>query len=188
MHAVLNQTLTSLPKVDVRPKTARWAVRRLFFLNGALFATWASRIPAVQAERDLSNGALGMALLCIALGAVIAIPLAGLLATRIGSDRVCKALDGFALVGAGFATLVPIVFSAAGNTRRIAPGVALASVSSLGYLGFLIGPPLIGFAAELLGLRYALGIIVVMSLLAAMLAPTMGDRVDKHRILKLANN
>ncbi len=63
MQAALNQTLTSLPKFEVRPKTARWAVRTLFFLNGALFATWASRIPAVQMERDLSNGALGMALL-----------------------------------------------------------------------------------------------------------------------------
>jgi hypothetical protein len=64
---------------------------------------------------------------------------------------------------------------------------ALAPVSSLGYLGFLIGPPMIGFAAELLGLRFALGIIVVTSLRAAMLAPTVGDRVDNPRILKLTN-
>jgi hypothetical protein len=71
--------------------------------------------------------------------------------------QTATTLVGFALVGGGFATLVPIVFSAAGNTRGIAPGVALASVSSLGYLGFLIGPPLIGFAAELFALRYALG-------------------------------
>jgi hypothetical protein len=51
MQAVLNQTLTRLTKVKVRPKTARWAVRTLFFLNGALFATWGSRIPAVQQPR-----------------------------------------------------------------------------------------------------------------------------------------
>jgi MFS family permease len=84
-------------------------------------------------------------------------------------------LVGFALVGAGFATLVPIVFTAAGNTRGIAPGVALASVSSLGYLGFLIGPPLIGFAAELLRLRGALGIIVLTSLVAAGFAPSLRE-------------
>src|SRR6266571_1351908 len=75
-------------------------------------------------------------------------------------------LMGFALFGAGFAALVPIIFSAAGSRRGAAPGVALASVSTLGYLGFLIGPPLIGFAAEWLGLRFALGIIVITSLIA----------------------
>src|SRR5688572_1262750 len=90
MQAVLNQTAVSLAGSEVRPKTARWAVSMLFFLNGVLFATWASRIPAVQAERGLGNGALELALLSIALGAVIAMPLAGLLTARIGSDRVCK--------------------------------------------------------------------------------------------------
>lgn len=80
------------------------------------------------------------------------------------------ALSGFALVGAGFATIVPMVFSAAGRTPGMSPGAALASVTTIGYLGFLLGPPLIGFAAEAIGLRAALGLIALTSLLAVFLA------------------
>lgn len=79
-------------------------------------------------------------------------------------------LSGFALVGAGFATVVPMVFSAAGRTPGVSPGVALASVTTIGYLGFLLGPPAIGFAAEGIGLRGALGLIALTSLLAVFLA------------------
>ncbi len=387
-----------------RPRAARWAVKALFFINGALFATWASRIPAVQSERGLNNGALGLALLAIAAGAVTAMPLAGLLIARMGSARLCKisallycatlplilvvpgivpfvltlfcfgashgaldvamnaqavtveksygepimssfhalwssgglvgaatggllaaqgltplahiglvaaslgvgallvlphlletaeprsgcsaqelpkpkfslpargilalgavalcvmmgegamadwsavylrnsvgtkeslaalgygtfsiamaggrflgdyltarfgpvslvraggslaagglllalavgrpvaALIGFALVGAGFATVVPLVFSAAGNRNDVDPGVGLASVSTVGYLGFLIGPPAIGLVAQVLGLRSALGIIVATSLIAAALASAVARRRATGRI------
>ena len=395
MDAVLTITQTRITRIHSQLIAGRWAVRALFFLNGMLFATWASRIPAVQAAHHLGNGALGLALFAIALGAVVAMPLAGAAITRFGSDRICRlsailygamlpaivlapnmflfvpalfcfgvghaALDvamnaqavavekrygqpimssfhalwstgglvgatiggllaahamktlahftlvvltfgsaltlifpgllkapeeqmlntketqqvpifpllspalltlgliamcvmigegamadwsavylrniigssesiaasgyatfsvamalgrflgdyvttkfnpanlvrcggalaatglvlalaftnsattliGFALVGAGFATVVPIVFSAAGNRRDISPGLALASVSSLGYLGFLIGPPLIGFAAALFGLRPALGILIATSMTAAVLAASV---------------
>lgn len=396
MEAVFDRTWASLSRVQALPKAARRAVATLFFVNGVLFATWVSRIPAVQSERALGHGALGLALLAIALGAVIAMPLAGLLTARFGSDKVSKitalmycaalpgpalapnrtlfvlalfffgashggldvamnaqavsvekryrqpimssfhalfstgglvgavgggllaalgltplahlslvavlsgagmllvfphlldageresaastaerrtrtscwptrglvalgalglcvmmgegamadwtavylrndlrtteslaaagyaafsiamaggrflgdrlstrfgpvylvrisgavaaaglsvalvfeqtaaALVGFACVGAGFATVVPMVFSAAGRTVGFASGVALASVTTMGYLGFLAGPPFIGFAAELFGLRGALWIIVATSLLAAALAPAVG--------------
>jgi MFS family permease len=79
-------------------------------------------------------------------------------------------LLGFALVGAGFATVVPTVFSASGNIPGIAPGVGLSSVTTLGYLGFLTGPPIIGLTADLLGLRAALGLVVVASVVVACLA------------------
>lgn len=80
------------------------------------------------------------------------------------------AMTGFALVGAGFATMVPMVFSAAGRTPGMAPEVALASVSTFGYLGFLLGPPAIGFAADVIGLRGALGLVALASLTASLLA------------------
>jgi predicted MFS family arabinose efflux permease len=73
-----------------RLKAARLAVGALFFMNGALFANWVSRIPAVQIERGLSHGVLGLALLCLALGALVAMPLAGWCASRFGSDRVSR--------------------------------------------------------------------------------------------------
>jgi len=80
------------------------------------------------------------------------------------------ALVGFAAVGLGFATVVPIVFSAAGENSSGQPGPALAITTTIGYFGFLVGPPVIGFIAELLSLRGALSIIVATSLLIAMLA------------------
>jgi len=79
-------------------------------------------------------------------------------------------LLGFACVGIGFASIVPQVFSAAGHRSGINPGVALASVTTLGYFGFLLGPPVIGFAAGLVGLHLALGLIVISTLFAAALA------------------
>jgi hypothetical protein len=97
---------------------------------------------------------------------------AGLASVLMLSDPVA-ALAGFAAVGAGFATIVPQVFSAAGRTPGMDPGTALATTTTIGYSGFLIGPPLIGFAAEAIGLRGALAIIVAMSVVAIVLAPNV---------------
>ena len=83
-------------------------------------------------------------------------------------------LIGFACVGAGLSSLFPIVLSAAGRTPGIAPGPALAAVSMVGYGAFLAGPPLIGFVAEALGLRGALGLVVLLCAAAAGLAGVVG--------------
>ena len=91
------------------------------------------------------------------------------------------AMVGFAFVGIGFATVVPTVFSAAGRAAGISPGVALSTVSTVGYLGFLIGPPLIGFVAEWVGLRGALAIVLFTSGLIVLLAPFVrGERVERE--------
>ena len=392
MENILSEACRAPEQIDTRLRAARQAVRALFFLNGALFATWASRIAALKASHNLSNGQLGMALLAMSLGAVVAMPTAGKLIARFGSAMVCKAgatiyclmlpgavlvpgqfwlaitlfwfgaghaaldvamnaqavvvekryqkpimssfhalwsiggltgaalggllasqqlspsihfwvmsalfgigamlvcpallddvelpekgiriksaaakfiftqprilalgfvalcvmigegamadwsavylrnnvgakeglaaagyasfsvamavgrllgdrftthfgpirmvraggllaagglaaalvcgqvvpvLIGFACVGFGYATIVPIVFSAAGNIPGLSPGAALASVTTTGYIGFLIGPPLIGFTAEWIGLSHALGLIVATSLMAVLLS------------------
>ena len=82
------------------------------------------------------------------------------LALVLLSPLAGPALVGFACVGLGLATICPMTFSAAGRTPGMSAGAALSSVTTLGYLGFLIGPPLIGFAAEIVGLRSALAILV----------------------------
>jgi len=71
------------------------------------------------------------------------------------------AIAGFAAVGFGVANLIPIVFRAASRLRGVAPSEGIAAVGTFGYVGFLSGPPLIGFAAEWLGLPVALGLVVV---------------------------
>jgi len=65
----------------------------------------------------------------------------------------------FMLVGLGVSSIVPTVYSTAGKHEKIPPGIALATVSSVSFLGFLMGPPLIGFIAEAFGLRYSYAVI-----------------------------
>jgi MFS family permease len=84
------------------------------------------------------------------------------------------ALLGFGLVGAGFSVIFPITLSAAGGVRGIPSGTAIAAVATCGYVGYLIGPPTIGFLAQASSLRAALIVIVSLSLLAAILAPVVG--------------
>ncbi len=112
------------------------------------------------------------------LGSVWMIRLGGIVAgTGLGLSLVftqpVTAIIGFACVGIGLASIVPIVLSAAGLIPGIAPGIALAAVTTAGYFGFLCGPPLIGFAADLVTLRGALGIIVILSATIAVLAKTV---------------
>lgn len=72
------------------------------------------------------------------------------------------ALAGFLLVGAGVSSVVPMVYSAAGKSKTMSPGVALAAVSTIGFVGFLVGPPVIGFIAGIATLRASFLFIAVM--------------------------
>lgn len=65
----------------------------------------------------------------------------------------------FMLVGLGVSSIVPTVYSAAGRHSKVPPGIALATVSSVSFLGFLMGPPLIGYISEAFGLRYSFAVI-----------------------------
>jgi predicted MFS family arabinose efflux permease len=72
------------------------------------------------------------------------------------------AIAGFFLVGIGLAAIVPITYSIAGNAKDLPSGVGLAMVTTVGYSGFLFGPPIIGFLADTWNLRIALLLIVVL--------------------------
>lgn len=115
------------------------------------------------------------------LGPVLLVRCSGVLAVAgmglaLGSGSPVLTLAGFAAVGAGFAAVVPQVFTAAGNTPGVSAGPAVATVVSLGYLGFLLGPPVIGLLAEGVGLRLALGVILMTSFLLVALASSVGPR------------
>jgi len=70
----------------------------------------------------------------------------------------------FMMVGLGVSSIVPSVYSAAGRHSRIPPGIALATVSSVSFLGFLMGPPLIGYISQAAGLRYSFAVIGIFGL------------------------
>lgn len=86
------------------------------------------------------------------------------------------ALLGFAAVGLGLANLVPLLFSAAANLPGIASEDGLAAVATAGYVGFLVGPPLIGLAAEVTSLAAALGLMAVALLLLVSFAGVANPR------------
>jgi MFS family permease len=74
------------------------------------------------------------------------------------------ALVGFALVGLGLGSTVPLVFGQAGRVART-PGEGVAAVASVGYLAFLIGPPVIGVIAGSVGLSVAFGLLAAVIVL-----------------------
>jgi MFS family permease len=63
-----------------------------------------------------------------------------------------------------------MIYSAAGRSRNMSPGVAISAVSTIGYLGFLFGPPFIGFIAQASSLRVSLALIAVMGTMIALIA------------------
>lgn len=76
-------------------------------------------------------------------------------------------LTGFALVGTGTSNIVPILFGVAGRLKAGHAGAHIAAVTTMGYLGFLAGPPLIGFIAAWLGLPRAFALVVISGILIA---------------------
>lgn len=76
---------------------------------------------------------------------------------------------GFMMVGLGVSSIVPTVYSTAGKNAKVAPGIALATVSSVSFLGFLMGPPLIGYISAAAGLRYSFAVIGIFGLFITLL-------------------
>jgi fucose permease len=70
---------------------ARIAVGAIFFVNGLVLASWVPHIPAVKAAHAISDGELGLVLLCMAVGAMAALPVAGFLVGRFGSRLMTSA-------------------------------------------------------------------------------------------------
>ena len=92
-----------------------------------------------------------------------ALIVAGLL-TAVLFPYLIPATIGFLLVGMGVSTVIPLVYGAAGRTETMSTGAALAAVSSVGFLGFLLGPPLVGFIAQAAGLRWSFAVVAVLGL------------------------
>lgn len=156
--------------------TARRATALTFFVTGAVFATFASRIPALQDRLDLSPGTLSLAFLALNAGAVAGLPAGGVLSARLGSRGALRcgyAVYPPALVAAGLAPgLAPLclalaVMAAANSVIDVAMNVQgveierrlgrpiLSGLHAAHSLGVLAGAGA-GFAAASAGLPAAL--------------------------------
>ena len=92
------------------------------------------------------------------------------LAISVLFPHLVPATVGFLFVGFGVSSVVPLVYSAAGRSNTMSAGMALAAVSSISFIGFLIGPPLIGIVAQFADLRWSFAIVGVLASLTAFLS------------------
>ena len=163
-----------------------------FLVEGAVL-DWSAVF--LIAERGSEVGLAGLGYAAFALTMTLGRLMGDRLRTALGEQRVLIAggvmaaagflvivlvpsapvnLIGFLLVGAGASNVVPVLFSAAGRTRAMPPSLAVTAVTTLGYLGILAGPALIGFIAHLSDLRMAFALLV-----GAMLFIAASFRVGK---------
>ena len=177
------------------PPRALWGLGALAFCaavgEGAM-ADWS----ALYLERSLQTGAgfaaLGYASFSLAMligrfsgdtlvgrfGAQPVIQTGSLVATvglvvALALQQPWVALAGFGAVGLGLSVAAPLVYRAAGNHPDIPKGRAVAAVATMGYTGFLCGPPLLGFIAEGTSLTLALFVVAALSGLIFVLAHTV---------------
>ena len=184
--AGLAPSLPGRPHADEAATAFVWPSRALlgigvlcfmsFMIEGAM-ADWSGLFLITVAGATPAQGASGFAAFSIAmasgrlfgdhvvraiggrgtmrLGATLAV--CGF-ALALGAAQPHLGAAGFALIGLGLSNVVPVLFSAAARARGTSPSLGVAMAATIGYFGMLAGPPMIGFAAEALGLRLALTI------------------------------
>jgi len=147
-----------------------WSVLYMQTETGALpalaalgYASFSAAMAATRFVGDTLRAHMSAQRLMAASGALAAV---GMATALLVHDPIV-ALIGFAFVGIGFANVVPILFIGATKVPGVAPAAAIATVSSVGYLGFVAGPPLVGGIAHSLSLSWALSVVVIGALLLA---------------------
>jgi predicted MFS family arabinose efflux permease len=154
----------------------------MFLAEGALL-DWSALLITGSGLVDVEQGGLGYMLFSIAMTVMRltgdtltarlgdrAIVIWGGLAAIAGfvviltAPVVWLAMAGFILIGMGAANIVPVLFRRAGSQTVMPPVLAIAAVTTTGYAGILLGPAIIGFVAEHVGLTLAFWMIPVMVL------------------------
>ncbi|AUR07885.1 MFS transporter [Phaeobacter inhibens] len=172
-------------KPALLPRGALLAVGFVAFCGavgeGAM-ADWSAIFLVLTTGASEADAALGFAVFSIAMvamrligdlvvartGPVTAGRLAGTSASlgaliAVGWGSYGAAMTGFALMGIGYALIMPLAFSRAASDPDLPAGAAIASVATFGYGGILIGPPMIGVTAELISLPAAFLILAVLA-------------------------
>ncbi|MGB8925246.1 MAG: MFS transporter [Pseudomonas sp.] len=183
--------MTSLNPQDtfVPGRLQQMSTRIAFFIAGLGIAAWAPLVPYAKARAGLDEGTLGLLLLCLGVGSILAMPLAGILATRFGCRKVatggtlliCAALPLLATVssipaliatlfmfGAGLGTVDSTVNLQAVIVERASGKNMMSGFHGLFSLGGIVGAA--GVSALLgLGLTPLAAMLVVVAVLIAAL-------------------
>jgi MFS family permease len=125
------------------------------------FAT-AMTIGRAFGDRLIDKAGKQTVLFCSCFSAIAGL---GIVLTVISAPA---AIAGFFLVGAGLSNVVPMTYSMAGNIKGVEPAAGIAFASTIGYSGFFIGPPVIGYLGHAYGLR--IGLCFTLCLLLIMLS------------------
>ncbi len=149
---------------------------------------WSAIYMTKVAQQTQSMGAIAFGSFSVAM--MIARIFGGFLTQRLGNKKLLIAdgliaitglsvvlveinpwitLAGFFMAGLGLATVVPIVYSSAGNTPGLSPSAGIAMATTIGYAGFFVGPPSIGYLADAYGLKIALVFSLVILVLMLVL-------------------
>ncbi|MFJ4918762.1 MFS transporter [Streptomyces sp. NPDC088725] len=135
----------------------------------AAFAAFSIMMTVGRLLGDRLTATYGPVLLVRVCGALASVGMTAALLI----DRPVAGVIGFACLGAGMSCIAPQVYSAAGNRDPARAGAALSKVVGLGYIGFLIGPIVIGSVSTVTGLPKALGIPALLVLFVALGAPAL---------------
>lgn len=139
-----------LPNLDGYPFTIGFSSFAFSMVIGRLIGDWAAKHLSIR-NILMMNGLL------IALGMSI----------TVFFTQVPLLILGCFITGIGISTIVPMIYSQAGNTKDTSPAMAIAAVSTIAYVGFMLGPVVIGFLSEYYGLKQALILLIILGLLAS---------------------
>ena len=143
--------------------------------TGAGYTAFMLSMAATRFLADWMTHRIGLKKMLIWSGVLTA---AGL-CTIIFSHFLLVALFGCIVVGIGVSPVVPLVFSAVAQSKVMAAPVAIAAVSTLGFVGLLIGPPLVGFVAGVAGLPVSFIILATVGITVSILAKKI--QYDMHK-------
>jgi predicted MFS family arabinose efflux permease len=132
------------------------------------FSSFASAMVIGRFFGDKISLKYGVSNILILNGILVGI---GMLLTLLFPSIYVKVIGCF-IIGMGISTIVPLIYSQAGNQQEIMPSIAIAGVSTIAYIGFLLGPVLIGYLSDFIGLDKSLYLIVVLGFIAAFISKT----------------
>jgi fucose permease len=191
LPASADNTTTSASPIFRRPRAALLPLATMAFcilLGEGALADWSALYLAKVQGADTARAAWGFAAFSIMMatgrfagdrltarfGAMRLIAVGASLATTglvlaLAAQGAMLAVIDFGCVGTGYSCIFPNLVTTAAKSRDVPPGIAIASVRTAGYLGLMIGPPLIGLVAETSSLTHELALVARCSMLVVLL-------------------
>jgi MFS family permease len=133
------------------------------------FTSFASAMVVGRLAGDYLSNKFNVKNILVINGVLISL---GIFVTITSPIEVVKIFGCF-ISGLGISTIVPLIYSKAGTQRNIKPSIAIAGVSTIAYVGFLIGPVVIGYLADIFSLQNALILLIILGLIGSLIAKTL---------------